>query len=122
MHFGGPTPILRSFDESKAREFYIDFLGFEVEFEHRLGPEAPLYLSVKQGHCILHLTEHYGDCSPGAQVRIPVHKLKDYVRGLRAKGYKYANPGDPTEKPWGMIEISIRDPFGNSLTFYEPPE
>ena len=35
------TPILRSFDEVKAREFYVSFLGFDVVFEHRFH-EAPL--------------------------------------------------------------------------------
>ena len=35
--FGHPTPILRSFDESRARDFYIDFPGFE----HRFEPETP---------------------------------------------------------------------------------
>ena len=28
MTFGNTTPILRMFDEAKAREFYVDFLGF----------------------------------------------------------------------------------------------
>lgn len=36
-----PTPILRSFDEAATRAFYIDFLGFMVEFEHRFEPDAP---------------------------------------------------------------------------------
>jgi catechol 2,3-dioxygenase-like lactoylglutathione lyase family enzyme len=40
---GPPTPILRSFDERRARRFYVDFLGFEVEFEHRFEPGAPLH-------------------------------------------------------------------------------
>lgn len=31
MIYGKTTPILRIFDETKAREFYIDFLGFKVE-------------------------------------------------------------------------------------------
>ena len=31
------TPVLRIFDEAKAREFYVDFLGFSVQ----LG--APLW-------------------------------------------------------------------------------
>ncbi|MDJ0639189.1 MAG: glyoxalase superfamily protein [Paracoccaceae bacterium] len=122
MTFGAPTPILRSFDEAKAREFYIDFLGFEIEFEHRFGPDAPLYMGLRRGDCALHLSEHHGDCSPGAQVRIPASGLKAYTQELRDKRYKYANPGDPTEKPWGLYEVSIRDPFGNSLTFFEPPE
>ncbi|MFH7439561.1 glyoxalase superfamily protein, partial [Pseudomonas syringae pv. tagetis] len=28
-------PILPMFNECKAREFYIDILGFTIEFEHR---------------------------------------------------------------------------------------
>ena len=35
MGFGKTTPILRIFDEAKAREFYVDFLGFKVDWEHR---------------------------------------------------------------------------------------
>jgi hypothetical protein len=32
MRFSAPIPILRSFDEGKAREFYIDWLGFKVDW------------------------------------------------------------------------------------------
>lgn len=34
-------PILRIFDEAKARAFYLDFLGFRVDWEHRFGPDMP---------------------------------------------------------------------------------
>ena len=27
--FGPPTPILRSFDERRAKRFYVDFLGMQ---------------------------------------------------------------------------------------------
>jgi catechol 2,3-dioxygenase-like lactoylglutathione lyase family enzyme len=33
MGFGKTTPILRIFDEAKAREFYVDFLGFRVDWD-----------------------------------------------------------------------------------------
>ena len=49
-----PIPILRSFDETATRAFHFDFLGFDVVFEHRFDPEAPLYLAVKKGACELH--------------------------------------------------------------------
>ena len=29
------APILRIFDEDKAKEFYIEYLEFEILFEHR---------------------------------------------------------------------------------------
>ena len=38
MTFHDPTPVLRTFDEAKAREFYFGFLGFQVDWEHRLAP------------------------------------------------------------------------------------
>ncbi|GGC95271.1 glyoxalase superfamily protein [Aquisalinus flavus] len=117
--FGPPTPILRIFDEAKAREFYLDFLGFEITFEHRFGDNFPLYMGIHRGECHLHLSEHPGDCTPGARVRVPVADLRAYIRGLREKDYRYAKPGEPEEMPWGEIAISIGDAFGNRLTFFE---
>ena len=119
VSFGPPTPMLRSFDETKAREFYLDFLGFTVDFEHRFGPNAPLYLGVSFGACKLHLTEHHGDAAPGSSLRIEVENLSEYVHGLRDKKYKYSGAGEPEERPWGTREITIADPFGNHLTFFE---
>ena len=39
-------PILRIFDVGKAREFYLGFLGFTVDWEHRFDDRAPLYMQV----------------------------------------------------------------------------
>jgi hypothetical protein len=41
MRFHSVVPILRSFDEAKAREFYIDWLCFKVDFAHRFEPGTP---------------------------------------------------------------------------------
>ena len=119
---GAPTPILRSFDEARAKAFYIDFLGFELVFEHRFGPGAPLYLGLRKGGCALHLSEHYGDGTPGSAVRIPVDDVVTYVAGLRAKKFRNASPGEPEQMPWGSREITITDPAGNRLTFYTETE
>lgn len=62
------TPILRIFDEAKAREFYVAFLELSVDWEHRFGDNFPLYMQVSKDTCIIHLSEHYGDCSPGSAV------------------------------------------------------
>ena len=110
-------PILRIFDEAKAREFYVGFLGFTIDWEHRFSPDAPLYLQVSRDECLLHLSEHYGDCSPGAAIRIATTDLDAFHAELTAKQYKYAGPGID-EQPWGR-EVSVRDPFGNRLIFSE---
>lgn len=116
MSFGKTTPILRIFDEAKAREFYVDFLGFKVDWEHRFEPGLPLYMQVSKDGCVLHLSEHHGDCSPGAAMRIETSDLEAFHAELPSKQYKYARPG--IEKtPWGTRDMSVKDPFGNRLTF-----
>ena len=116
MTLGTVTPILRIFDEAQAREFYVGFLGFQVDWQHRYEPALPLYLQVSRDGCILHLSEHHGDCCPGAAIRIETGNIDAYQRELIAKQYGYARPGiDDT--PWGSREMSVKDPFGNRLTF-----
>ena len=124
MHytFGHPTPILRSFDEKRAKRFYLDFLGFDLLFEARFEQWAPLYMGVKKGDCVLHLSEHYGDGTPGSSVRIPVDDVKAYMAELRAKQFENSRPGEPQLQEWGSWEITIADPASNRLTFYTNDE
>jgi len=44
--FQQAVPILRIFSVEKAREFYLDFLGFIWDWEHRFDDNAPLYARV----------------------------------------------------------------------------
>ncbi|EDM66813.1 glyoxalase family protein [Moritella sp. PE36] len=94
MKFGNTTPILRSFDEIKAKEFYLEFLEFNLDWEHRFEDDLPLYMQVSKDGCVLHITEHHGDCSPGAALRIQVTNLEQYHDLLLGKninmlGLKY---------------------------------
>jgi catechol 2,3-dioxygenase-like lactoylglutathione lyase family enzyme len=117
MHFGSPVPILRIFDEAKAKEFYVGFLGFEVDWEHRFEPGLPLYCQLSRGECRLHLSEHHGDATPGSALRIEVEGLDQFHAELAASRYKYARPGIE-QQPWGR-DMSITDPFGSRLIFSE---
>jgi catechol 2,3-dioxygenase-like lactoylglutathione lyase family enzyme len=76
------APILRLFDEVRAKEFYVEFLGFKVDWEHRFEPGLPLYMQVSKDECVLHLSEHHGDCSPGAAMRIQSSDLDAFHAGL----------------------------------------
>jgi len=116
MGFAKTTPILRIFDEAKAKEFYVEFLGFTVDWEHRFAENMPLYMQVSKSECVLHLSEHHGDCSPGSAMRIETDELDSFHAELMAKSYQYARPGIE-ETPWGSRDMSVSDPFGNRLTF-----
>jgi catechol 2,3-dioxygenase-like lactoylglutathione lyase family enzyme len=117
MSLGTITPILRSFDNTSTRAFYLDFLGFKVDWEHRFEDGLPLYLQVSRDGCVLHLSEHFGDCSPGAAIRIASSDVDAFQAELIARQYQHARPG-VEEMPWGGREMSIRDPSGNRLTFF----
>lgn len=115
--FDKPIPILRSFDEAKAREFYLDFLGFSVEFEHRFEADLPLYLGISRNGLNLHLSEHHGDASPGSTVFIPMQNIVLLRDELLAKRYGYGRP-EIVEQGWGKV-LEVYDPFGNRLRFCE---
>ncbi|MRW82785.1 VOC family protein [Pseudoduganella sp. FT26W] len=117
MSLGTITPILRSFDEARTREFYVGFLGFKIDWEHRFEDGLPLYMQVSRDGCVLHITEHFGDCSPGGAIRIATSDVDAYQAELIAKQYKHSRPG-VEEMPWGSREMSIKDPSGNRLTFF----
>ncbi|EKZ99818.1 putative Glyoxalase/bleomycin resistance protein/dioxygenase [Cupriavidus sp. HMR-1] len=110
-------PILRIFSVEKAREFYLDFLGFQVDWEHRFEPDLPLYMQVRRSGLTLHLSEHHGDATPGSAVFIPVEDIDTLQRELIAKQYGYARPGVEVVG-WGR-EMQVADPFGNRLRFCE---
>ena len=114
-------PILRSFDETKAREFYVDYLGFKITFEHRFDSDAPLYLGLIMDEVELHISEHYGDATPGSTIRIEMDNIGEFHKSLMTKEYKYARPGIQDQE-WGQREVSINDPFGNKLVFCQPLE
>lgn len=117
MNLGAVTPVLRIFDEAKARAFYVDFLGFQIDWQHRFEAALPLYLQVSRQGCVLHLSEHYGDACPGARVRIACEDVDALQRELIDKQDGYARP-QAQSMPWGMREMTLHDPFGNRLTFH----
>ena len=116
MSFEKTTPILRIFDEAKAKEFYVEFLGFKVDWEHRFEDGLPLYMQISKDGCVIHLSEHHGDCSPGAAMAIETNELDAFQKQLLEKQYKYARPGIE-DTPWGSRDMSVGDPFGYRLTF-----
>ena len=112
------VPILRIFSVEKAREFYVGFLGFTWDWEHRLDDNAPLYAQVLRGGLSLHLSEHHGDGSPGAHLYLFMTGVDELQREFADKKYRYGRPGI-VEQPWGARTLSTLDPFGNVLTFAE---
>jgi ribosomal-protein-alanine N-acetyltransferase len=112
-------PILRIFSVEKAREFYLDYLGCHLDWEHRFKPDAPVYMQVSRDGLIVHLSEHYGDGSPGACFQVDFEGVRELHAELSAKNYPYWRPGI-AETFWGAPRLNLLDPFGNRLHLCEP--
>jgi hypothetical protein len=118
---GRVTPIPRIFDIAKADKFYLDYLGFHVDWDPRFDDNAPVYRQISRGDLILHLSEHHGDGSPGAPFRVTMRGVEAFHKELADKNYRYMWPGLETT-PWNTRETGVIDPFGNSTRFSEPME
>ncbi len=117
VSFGPANPILRIFDIAKAKEFYLDYLGFTLDWEHRFGDNFPLYCQVSRSGLTLHLSEHSGDASPGARVFVRIQGIDALHKELHAKDYRFMKPGIEVQ-PWGR-EVMVIDPFSNRISFCE---
>ena len=119
--FERTIPILRMFSVEKAKEFYVDYLGFQIDWEHKFPEVAPVYMQVSRAGLVLHLSEHYGDATPGSAIYVQMRGVEEFHRELTAKNYGYLRPGlDRSE--WNTMSVNLIDPFGNHLRFHEPIE
>jgi catechol 2,3-dioxygenase-like lactoylglutathione lyase family enzyme len=119
IQFQRVAPIFRIFSLEKAREFYLDFLGFTVDWEHRFEPGAPVYMQISRDGLTIHLSEHHGDGTPGSATYVYMTGVTDLHRELSEKKYRHNRPG-LERREWGMTEVAVIDPFHNRITFGEP--
>ena len=111
-------PILRVFDVAKTKEFYIDWLRFRIDWERQFEPATPVYFDLSKDEVQFHLSEHYGDSTPGTKVFIIRNKPGNYCQELKRIDYKYYRPG--IEKTfYGTLCMEVTDPFDNKLSFNE---
>jgi uncharacterized glyoxalase superfamily protein PhnB len=125
-------PILRIFSEEKALEFYLEFLGFTLDFGGPAGGPAggPFYGQIIRADTTLQLTEVPYDPGAGATVGINLNGIDDLHRELTQRygemGSRVWGPAvwvpDIEDVPWGSRVLTLSDPFGNHLRFSEPKD
>jgi len=113
---GPGVPVLRVMSVELALPFYLDYLGFKLDWEHRFEPDLPLYVQVSRSRAVLHLSEHHGDGSPHSVVWIPVADVFSLHKELRARPNAPVRPGIDTDAPGGPT-LQVIDPYGNVLRF-----
>lgn len=122
-------------DQSAARDFYVDFLGFRADTDAEVGPDFRWVTVAHPDHPELEITF----MKPGppldpefaGHVRAQLEKGQMGGLGLRvddcrktyeelvAKGVTFLQ--EPAERPYG-VEAVLRDNSGNWLVLVEPKE
>ena len=115
IRFSQTCPIMRIFDEAVAKDFYLGFLGFHLDWEHRFGENFPLYAQVSRAGLTLHLSGHHGDATPGSTVFVRMQEVEAYQQELARQDYMHGKPS-VVDEPWGLV-MTVTDPFNNRIRF-----
>jgi hypothetical protein len=76
-------------------------------------------MQVSRDGLVLHLSEHYGDGSPGTRFQVTFKGVVELHAELSQKNYPSWRPGI-TETFWGTPQLNLLDPFGNRINLCEP--
>jgi Glyoxalase superfamily protein len=90
----------------------------QVDWEHRFGPNFPVYMQVSRDALALHLSEHHGDGTPGSVVYVYMRGVEALHRELTDKNYRHNRPS-LQQQEWGLLEMAVVDPFNNRIVFAE---
>ncbi len=110
-------PIFRILDYDIAMQFYVDFLDFKIDWEHRFGEQAPVYMQISKDGLILHLSEN-NRFNTGVIVFVESKDLRSFHNEL-IKSDPTKVSGEVTKTDWGTLQLEIEDPFCNLLRFNE---
>jgi uncharacterized glyoxalase superfamily protein PhnB len=111
-------PQLRMTDWKRSSAFYVDGLGFAVDWEHRFEPGFPVFAQLTREGLSIFLTEHAGDCQTGGAAYFVVDDVDDFYCKISGRGVVPAEP--PEDSPWNTREMMLIDPDGNRLRFANP--
>jgi catechol 2,3-dioxygenase-like lactoylglutathione lyase family enzyme len=113
-------PVLHMANADSSHDFYCRELGFRLAAELPASDTArdPCYMVIARDNAVLHLSSHSGDSVPGSVAYIPADSVGALHAEFVARGVKIHIA--PVDQTWGMRELYVRDPDGNSIRFGQP--
>lgn len=108
-------PQLRITNAERSLAFYVDGLGFKVDWKHQFEPGFPLFFQITREGQTIFLTEHTGDCEVGGAVYFHVPDAGTCYAEFQKNGIVATT--EPQNTPWGTCEFMLTDPDGNKLRF-----
>jgi catechol 2,3-dioxygenase-like lactoylglutathione lyase family enzyme len=112
--FGRITPSIYVHDMQRALPFYCDLLGFSVVFTNG-SPVSFAVLRKDAAH--IHLSVR-PDFAGSCHAHIMLTDLDSFYRKLVDAHVGVSQP--PKMQSWGLRDIVVADPDGNTFEFAEP--
>ncbi len=111
------VPTFRITNYKKAIEFYIDLLGFSIDWEHRFGKTEPVYMQISKNGLVLHLSENKR-YKTGVIIFVETKGIEKFRDSILNRKSKNQIP-DILTTNWKTKQMEIEDPFENLLRFNE---
>lgn len=108
-------PQLRITNAARSLRFYVENLGFTLDWQHQFEPSFPIFVQLTRRGQTIFLTEHTGDCQVGGAVYFIVPDAAQCLSDFVQQGVTPSNTLADT--PWGTREFLLTDPDGNRLRF-----
>ena len=108
-------PAFRIGSYAEAVAHYVDWLGFNLDWEWRSEPDAPVIVSVSRDNLSLFLNEQ--EAASNVWLRVSVVGLQGMVDEWNER-----RPDSIElilEQPYELPTAYVADPFGNGLAFQE---
>ncbi|MFC0003039.1 glyoxalase superfamily protein [Micromonospora siamensis] len=103
-------------DPDRARDFYVDVLGFDLVFDNPMGPDGRwIQVAPKDAPTALTLVTWFPTMPPGSLrgLVLETDDLDGDVARLRGRGVAFADGGIQVA-PWGRY-ATFTDPDGNGI-------
>ncbi|KQR54361.1 glyoxalase [Leifsonia sp. Leaf336] len=107
-------------DVDRAKAFYVDALGWNADFDHRVTPTLRFVQVTPPGSaCSIAFGEGLTDMAPGTMkgLQIVIPNADDALAHLRENGVEAAGVD---EQAWGRF-VYFADPDGNGWSLQELP-
>jgi catechol 2,3-dioxygenase-like lactoylglutathione lyase family enzyme len=102
-------------DQDRARDFYVNTLGFELVFDNPMGPDQRwVQVRPKGSQTSITLVTWFDTMPPGSLKGLVVETddLQGDIEAFAARGVKIAD--GVQDAPWGRF-VTFDDPDGNGI-------
>ncbi len=110
-------PAFRITQYERSKSYYVESLGFVVEWEHRFEKNFQVFMSISRDGMQIYLSEHTGDCQVGGLVHFLIPDVDACHAEFAQRG---ATIAEAPNNDLGFRNMTVVDPDGNQLRFMKP--